>query len=157
MCLPFHCLRVLHCTYILPNFFSPLSIFLTITNHLAKNILKSGSSAPGFLHLLYLQVCSLSVVQAPGCMLETLVQTVLQISYYTGFPAYNSACMRVFSRVWLFETPWTVACQAPLSLEFSRQGYWSGLPFPPPGDLPKLGINSRVSCISCIGRQILYH
>ena len=33
-------------------------------------------------------------------------------------------------------TPWTVALQAPLSMEFSRQEYWSGLPFPPPGDLP---------------------
>ena len=33
-------------------------------------------------------------------------------------------------------TPWTVACQAPLSMEFSRQEYWSGLPFPSPGDPP---------------------
>ena len=33
-------------------------------------------------------------------------------------------------------TPWTVACQAPLSMGFSRKEYWSGLPFPPPGDLP---------------------
>ena len=33
-------------------------------------------------------------------------------------------------------TPWTVACQAPLSMEFSRQEYWGGLPFPSPGDLP---------------------
>ena len=33
-------------------------------------------------------------------------------------------------------TPWTVAYQAPLSIEFSRQEYWSGLPFPPPGNLP---------------------
>ena len=33
-------------------------------------------------------------------------------------------------------TPWTVACQAPLSMEFSRQEYWSGLPFPLPGNLP---------------------
>ena len=46
--------------------------------------------------------------------------------------------------------------QAPLSKGFSRQEYWSGLPFPPPGDLPNPGI-SCVSCISCIGRQILYH
>ena len=38
------------------------------------------------------------------------------------------------------ETPWTVALQAPLSMEFSRQEYWSGLPFPPPGDLPAPGI-----------------
>ena len=37
-------------------------------------------------------------------------------------------------------TPWTVACQAPLSMGFSRQEYWSGLPFPSPGDLPDPGI-----------------
>ena len=40
----------------------------------------------------------------------------------------------------LLATPWTVARQAPLSMEFSRQKYWSGLPFPPPGDLPDPGI-----------------
>ena len=45
-----------------------------------------------------------------------------------------------FSRVRLFVTPWTVACQAPLSIRFSRQEHWSGLPFPPPGDLPNPGI-----------------
>ena len=44
-----------------------------------------------------------------------------------------------FSCVQLFVTPWTVACQAPLSMGFSRQEYWSGLPCPPPGDLPKPG------------------
>ena len=38
------------------------------------------------------------------------------------------------------ETPWTVARQAPLSLGFPRQEYWSGLPFPPPGDIPDPGI-----------------
>ena len=37
-------------------------------------------------------------------------------------------------------TPWTVACQAPLSMGFSRQEYWSGLPFPSPGDLPGPGM-----------------
>ena len=40
-------------------------------------------------------------------------------------------------------TPWTVACQAPLPVGFSRQEYWSGLPFLPPGDLPSLGIEPR--------------
>ena len=45
-----------------------------------------------------------------------------------------------FSCVRLFSTPWTVACQAPLSMGFSRQEYWSGLPCPPPGDLPNPGI-----------------
>ena len=42
--------------------------------------------------------------------------------------------------IWLFATPWTVARQAPLSMGFSRQEYWSGLPFPSPGDLPDPGI-----------------
>ena len=45
-----------------------------------------------------------------------------------------------FSRVRLFATPWTVACQSPLSMGFFRQEYWSGLPCPPPGDLPDPGI-----------------
>ena len=45
-----------------------------------------------------------------------------------------------FSRVRLFATPWTVVCKAPLSMGFSRQEYWSGLPCPPPGDLPDPGI-----------------
>ena len=45
-----------------------------------------------------------------------------------------------FGRVRLFVTSWTVACQAPLSMGFSRQEYWRGLPFPPPGDLPDSGI-----------------
>ena len=47
-----------------------------------------------------------------------------------------------FSCVQLFAIPWTVALQAPLSMEFSRQKYWSGLPFPSPGHLPNPGIKS---------------
>ena len=47
------------------------------------------------------------------------------------------------SRVRLFATPWTVAYQASLSMGFSRQEYWSGLPFPSPGDLPDPGIEPR--------------
>ena len=45
-------------------------------------------------------------------------------------------------------TPWTAACQAPLSMEYSRQECWSGLPFPSPGDLPNPGIKPRVSWIA---------
>ena len=45
-----------------------------------------------------------------------------------------------FSRVQLFVTLWTVACQAPLSMGFSQKEYWSELAFPSPGDLPDLGI-----------------
>ena len=43
-------------------------------------------------------------------------------------------CVCVFSCVWLFMTPWTVACQGPLSMGFSRQEYWRGLPFPSSGE-----------------------
>ena len=46
----------------------------------------------------------------------------------------------MLSHVQLFETPWTIACQASLPMEFSRWEYWSGLPFPSPGDLPDPGI-----------------
>ena len=51
--------------------------------------------------------------------------------------------VKSLSRVRLFATPWTVAYQAPLSMGFSRQEYWSGLPFPSPGDLPDPGIEPR--------------
>ena len=46
-------------------------------------------------------------------------------------------------------TPWSIAYQAPLSMGFSRQEYWSGLPFPPPGDLPDPEIEP-VSPIMCV-------
>ena len=49
-----------------------------------------------------------------------------------------SMCAQSLSRVPLFVTPWTVACQASLSMEFFRQEYWSELPFPPPGDLNRV-------------------
>ena len=51
--------------------------------------------------------------------------------------------VKLLSRVRLFASPWTVVRQAPLSMGFSRQEYWSGLPFPSPGDLPNPGIAPR--------------
>ena len=51
----------------------------------------------------------------------------------------------MLSCVQLFGNPWTVGCQAPLSMEFSRQDNWSGLPFPTPGDLTDPGIKPRSS------------
>ena len=54
---------------------------------------------------------------------------------------------QLLSRVRVFGTPWTVAHQAPLSMEFPRQEYWSALPFPSPGNLPDLGIESRSSTL----------
>ena len=54
-------------------------------------------------------------------------------------PIFCACVLSHFSHVWLFETLWAVACQAPLSIGFSRQEYWSELPCPPPGDLPNQG------------------
>ena len=60
-----------------------------------------------------------------------------------------------FSHVWLFATPWTAAHQAPLSMGFSRQEYWSRLPCSPPEDLPNPGI--KPTCPVCpLLQQILY-
>ena len=63
--------------------------------------------------------------------------------------------LKLLSWVQLFVAPWTIAHQAPLPMEFSRQKYWSGLLFPSPGDFPNPGLIC-VSCVSCIGRWIIY-
>ena len=60
---------------------------------------------------------------------------------------HESERVSLISHVRLFVTPWTVTCQASLSLEFSRQEYWSGLSFPSPGDLLDSGIKPKSSCI----------
>ena len=51
--------------------------------------------------------------------------------------------VKLLNPVQLFVTPWTVDCQVPLSMGFSRREYWSGLPFLSPGDLPNPGIEPR--------------
>ena len=56
-------------------------------------------------------------------------------------------CVLVAQPCRLFATPWTVTCQGPLSMEFSRQEYWSGLPFLSLGDLPDPGIEPRSSAL----------
>ena len=61
----------------------------------------------------------------------------------------------MLSRVWLVVTPWTVACQAPLSMGFSRQEHWSGLPFPSPGIFLTQELNLSLLCLlHC--RRVLY-
>ena len=63
-------------------------------------------------------------------------KSLLQI-HSTNFQKSKSLLL---SRVWPFIIPWIIACQAPLSMKFSRQEYWSGLSFPSSGDLPNVGI-----------------
>ena len=71
------------------------------------------------------------------------------INYFLKCVLYHFSC------VWLFATLCTVVHQAPLSMGFSRQEYWNGLPFPPPGHLPNPGIEP-VSYVTCIGKQVFF-
>ena len=69
------------------------------------------------------------------------------------FSSYLCACVLSHSVMFNSVTPWTVARQAPLSMEFSRQEHWSGLPFHSQGIFPTQGSNPFL--LNC--RQILYH
>ena len=75
------------------------------------------------------------------------------IAQWIGYP-YTSVLSH-FSRVWLFAALWTVARQLPLSLGFSRQEYWDGLPFLPPGDLPNPGIQPASLQFSSVAQSCL--
>ena len=68
-------------------------------------------------------------------------------SFLIRWSAHSEVKLLSLSHVKFFATPWTVACQAPLSMIFFRQEYWSELPFPSPGDLPDAGIE-RTSPVS---------
>ena len=83
--------------------------------HTAPTILggREASSHPTSGHILH--------PSSPSVFSQTLDFTAL----------VSAAAAAVLNRVWLLSTPWTVACQVPLSMELSRQEYWSGLPFPP--------------------------
>ena len=83
---------------------------------------------------------------------------ILTFAPYLHRYLYLCLCVQLLSHVWLFVTLWTVARWAPLSMGFSRQEYWNGLPFPPPGDRPDPGIElASPASVPSIGRWILYH
>ena len=104
------------------------------------------------LYNFYFQnLCSLTI----GVSSPVSVYTAIFIHFYTFFRVCFSSTSALFMLLWLcldndmcvqllghallFATPWTTACQAPLSMGFPRQEYWSGLPFPPPVDLRSPG------------------
>ena len=74
---------------------------------------------------------------------ETCVSLSLEVQLVCLLPLSARSDVKLLSCVRLFETPWTAAYQAPPSMAFSRQEYWSGLPFPSPGDHPEPGIEPR--------------
>ena len=128
--------------------------FLKVTRHLPGIISNELCSLqlPRSLHslncvgLAFLKTLSwLGFCKAHG-LLNIQLSSDSFFSYLSFSNPSFSLCVLVTQYVWLFVTLWTVALQAALSLGFPRQEYWSGLPFPSPGDLPDL--------LHC--RQILY-
>ena len=68
----------------------------------------------------------------------------------------HACSLSCFRYVQFFETLWTIAYQAPLSMGFSRQEYWSEFLCPPSGDLPDPGIEPTSVMSACSGRRVLY-
>ena len=95
----------------------------------------------------------LTAVNTSVCWMYVFMS--LRCTPRTGISVLCSLCSAA-QLCWLCATPWTAAHQAPLSMEFSRQEYWSELPFPPPGDLPNPGIEPESLESSCTGRWIIY-
>ena len=80
-------------------------------------------------------MCVLICVIENTCCLECTVHLIQSSKFWGVHPC--GYCLFMSDSLWL---PWTVACQTPLSMEFSRQECWSGLPFPSPGEFPDPGI-----------------
>ena len=84
----------------------------------------------------------------PGIELASFMSPAVAGGFFTTSATIVKA--KSLSRVRLFVTPWTVAYQASQSMEFSRQEYWSGLPFPSPGDLPNPGIEPESLALQAV-------
>ena len=107
----------------------------------------SGSSVHGILQARILEWVIHSLLPGSSPPRDQTQVSCIAGRFFTIWAAREahmfSYCMlSLFSHVQLFVTSWTVARQAPLSMGFSRQEYWSGLPFPSPGDLPDPGVES---------------
>ena len=132
------------------NTFPPYTCFTRVTVISLDNFSwditlfgKSSLTPQVSVFLLFPQLCILPL--AP-------VLTTLFCNYIFICQCMHVCMLSHFSPIPLFATPWTVACQAPLSMGFPRWEHWSGLPFPSPGNLPNPGIKPGSLCVSCIGR-----
>ena len=113
-----------------------------------KNLFCVSPLVPGSLLATFVFVFMLSLVckssTLSSSLLDFLMYLYLPISPFKRLPVILESKVKVksLSHVRLFVTPWAVAYQASQSMGFSRQEYWSGLPFPSPGDLTDPGIES---------------
>ena len=84
------------------------------------------------------------------------IEKIFEVFKILAFIMCSARILSHFSHVWLFATLRTITCQAPLSMEFSRKGYWTALPCPPPGDLLHPGIQPvYLTSLALAGRFFL--
>ena len=139
-------------------------------------------SSTGKLLLMSLAVCDiggadsqeiLSILWRACCAAGNNQVNSIKVQWdkWHGRVTCGYECAHLLSYGWLFATPWTVACQTPLTAGFPRQEYWSGLPLPIPGDIPDLRIGPAYLASPTLagrflilaekprsdGRWILYH
>ena len=88
------------------------------------------------------------------CVWLTSLSMTISMTVHPCGCKQHCLCAQLLNCVWLFVTPWTVACQTLLSMKFSRQEYWSWLLFPTPGDLANPEIEP-ISCVSCIWHYLV--
>ena len=125
------------------------------------SILPIGSYPQNSLHKMFLKSKSNQTkltnhpdeITVPLLLLQGISSNTLN----SRFRTYLHSAKSHFIHVWLFASLWTIALQAPLSMGFARQEYWSGLPCPPPGESSHPRARTCVSYVSGIGRWVLYH
>ena len=111
---------------------------------------------------LYYGIACVSWKSLPVILFNTMASTCLSYRLFSLSMSHKpvltmrsrTLLLSHFSRVWLFETLWTVACQAPLYMGILQAEYWSGLPCPPPGDLPNLEMEPT-SLMPCSSPDLL--
>ena len=111
----------------------------------------------GWYHLSWKIHLSWKFPQIHECISVTCISNNMHVCVCVCVCVYVSVCLcaRPFSHAWLFATLWPVACQPPLSMEFSRQEFWNGLPFPTPADLPSLGIKPKFPAVPALAGGFL--
>ena len=109
-----------------------------------------GSSVPGIFQARILEWVASPFSRGSSWPRDQTHVSCIGRWFFTAEPPgkpHSVIVVQLLSYVRLFETPWTEGCQAPLSMEFSRQEYWSGLPVPSPGDLPDPEIEPGVPAL----------
>ena len=119
-----------------------MAVSQTLISHFVKNFtLKSFAVNKSPLQIISDTLCCINTIVTSGAILLVVGVLIVYLTWLIcSLPKRSSCMLSHFSHVQFFVTLWTVAHQASLSMEFSRQEYWSGFSCPPPRDFPDSGI-----------------